>query len=121
MAILSSASDLHGSVSGISGVMLTWTHPDDIVAQNIVFDVFASKDPLDLLAHAIASGVAATSALVPAVPLNGAVYFTVVARRGDSISLPAKAIVLNIESPPSATTTTTACRTRTRRTSSRGA
>lgn len=98
MAILASAANLAGTVSG-DDVSLQWTHPDDIVAQNIVFDVFASQNPLDLLQHQVASGVAALSKTVVDLPLTGTVYFTVVSRRGDQISLPAAAIALAIAPP----------------------
>lgn len=106
MAQLDSASDLQGTDLGNGDVRLAWSWPGDIVAQNIVFDVYGSDDPLDVAHVAFAQGVPALTTTLSGFGFSGDRYFTVVARRVDQISLPAKILALAVAPPPSLVTVT---------------
>jgi hypothetical protein len=94
MAQLDSASDLAGHDAGGGDVALTWSYPVDIVAHSIVFDVFGSGDPLDVFHMRYAQSVAALSIPLSGFGFSGDRFFTVVARRGDELSLPSRLLRL---------------------------
>lgn len=85
---LASAFGLEGRDSGAGSVSLRWSYPDDIVAQNVTFDVFASSEPLDPFRLRPATGVAALSVAVEGFEQGGEIFFSVVARRDPQLSLP---------------------------------
>jgi phage baseplate assembly protein W len=99
MSILTSASDVRGRILASGAIELTWFHPDDLVAQGIVFDVYASDDPTDLFRTTCATAVAALVTTVTATNLAGDRYFTVLARRGDTLARPARALFLAVPAP----------------------
>jgi uncharacterized protein len=96
---LASASDLTGRDRGAGNVTLSWSYPGDIAALAIVFDVFGSADPRDLFHARLAGDVAATTVDLEGFGFAGDRYFTVVARRGDRLSLPARALLLPVQPP----------------------
>jgi uncharacterized protein len=96
MAILASASDLHGRDRGGGDVELSWLHPDDIDGQGIVFDVYASPDVADPFRLCAAPDVAALTATIEGQHLAGDLYFTVVARSGDALALPSRPLLLPV-------------------------
>ena len=107
MAQLDSASNLAGHDAGGGDVALSWSYPVDIVVHSIVFDVFGSGDPLDVFHTRYAQSVAALSVQLSGFGLSGDRFFTVVARRGDELSLPSRLLRLAVI-PPAATVTPTA-------------
>src|SRR5262245_49775237 len=99
MALLDSASDLAGHDTGSGNVALTWSYPVDIVAHSIVFDVFGSDDPLDVFHTRYAQSIAALSVALSGFSFSGDRFFTVVARRGDELSLPSRVVRLAVAPP----------------------
>ncbi|HEX7837469.1 MAG TPA: hypothetical protein VF469_08400, partial [Kofleriaceae bacterium] len=104
MTQLPSASDLQGHDLGGGDVALTWSYPLDIAVQNIVFDVFGSGDPLDVLHARYAQGVAALGVQLTGFGLAGDRYFAVVARRGDQLGLPSRVLGVAVQPPAVAAT-----------------
>jgi phage baseplate assembly protein W len=104
---LASAFGLQGNDSGAGTVALRWSYADDIVAQNITFDVFAMADPLDPFRLRAAADVAALSATVGGFEQGGNVFFTVVAKRGAQLSLPSSILRVAVQ-PVRALASTTA-------------
>ncbi len=102
---LSSPSALQGKDLGGGSVALRWAYPDDIVAQNVVFDIFASGDPLDPFRSRPAAGVAALSATVAGFEQGGDFYFTIVAKRAPLLSLPSAILRVHVEPVAAAQTT----------------
>lgn len=100
MAQLPSASDLRAQDLGAGDVALTWSYPLDIAIENIVFDVFSSGDPLDVLHTRYAQGVAALDAELTGFGFVGDHFFAVVARRGDQLGLPSRVVGLSLPPPP---------------------
>lgn len=96
MAQLDSASDLSGVDRGAGDVTLTWSYPGDITVLAIVFDVFGSDDPRDVFHTRLAADVAATTVDLDGFGFAGDRYFTVVAKRGDLLSLPARILLLSV-------------------------
>lgn len=99
MAPLASPANLTALDLGGGDVRLVWTYPIDIVAASIVFDVFGSTDPLEPLRTAFATGVAALQSTLAGLGLSGSFYFSVVARRGDLLSLPSRLVALSVKGP----------------------
>ncbi len=95
---LSSPADLTGHDLGNGAVSLSWTHPDDIVAQNIRFNIYASTDPLEPFRTLLLGSHPLPTAVVSGFEEGGDFYFTVVARRGPLLSLPSK--VLHVSAQP---------------------
>ncbi|HEU4578340.1 MAG TPA: GPW/gp25 family protein [Polyangiaceae bacterium] len=102
MTLLASASDLRGQDQGSGNVRLSWEYPGDIAVLGIVFDVFGSADPQDVFRTRFAQDVAATAVALEGLGLSGDRYFTVVARRGDLLSLPARILRLAVQPPVAA-------------------
>jgi Bacteriophage baseplate protein W len=100
MAILDAATNLLPTDLGNGDVQLDWQYPANIAAQGVVFDVFGSQDPLDLFQRAYATSIAALTAQLTGFGFSGDWLFTVIARRNDQLSLPAKAARLGISPPP---------------------
>jgi phage baseplate assembly protein W len=99
MPILTSASDVRGTDRGGGDVDLSWFHPDDILVQGIVFDVYATPDIADPFRTCYAPAVAALSTSITGRNLAGELYFTVVARRGDALALPSRSLLLPVAGP----------------------
>jgi Bacteriophage baseplate protein W len=89
IAQLASPSDLAGVDLELS-VRLRWSYPLDITAEQVVFDVYGGLEATDALRTLLASNVAALEVEIPSAALAGTNFCTVVARRGDQLSLPAK-------------------------------
>jgi Bacteriophage baseplate protein W len=100
MAQLDSATDLLGDDQGGGDVALTWAWPGDIVAQSVVFDVFGSDDGLDVFHTRYAHDVAALHVTLTGFGFSGDRYFTVVAKRLDQLSLPARILRMFMQPPP---------------------
>ena len=98
---VSSASDVDARILPDARVEISWSYPDDIAAQGIVFDVYQSLDPTDLFRSAAATSVAALSVQLAAAPLVGDRYFAVIARRRNALALPSRPVLLTV--PPLAT------------------
>jgi hypothetical protein len=90
--LLASPADLRGQDAGGGQVALEWTHPDNIVAQLIRFDVYSSPDPLNPFRTLRAGGLQDTSVVVAGFTDGGEQYFTVIARRGGQLSLPSTTV-----------------------------
>src|SRR6476469_7891432 len=108
---LPSAFGLEGKDIGGGSVSLRWSYADDIVAQNVTFDVFASSDPLDPFRLRPAADVAALSVTVEGFEQGGEIFFSVVARREAQLSLPSAILrvpVQPIRTPEPTTAPTTA-------------
>lgn len=95
-AFLASASDVAGRILASGAVELSWFHPDDLVGQGIVFDVYQSTDPTDLFRTAAATSVAALVVQLDAANLAGDRYFSVIARRGTALALPSRAALVAV-------------------------
>ncbi len=95
--ILASPTDLRGQDLGGGQVSLEWTHPDNIVAQGIRFDVYSSPDPLNPFRTLRAGSVTDTSVVLPGFASGGDLYFTVVARRGGQLSLPSATALVSVQ------------------------
>jgi hypothetical protein len=91
---LASPADLRGRDLGGGQVALEWSHPDDIMAQDITFDVYSSPDPLNPFRTLRAGGLAAMAVVLSGFTDGGAHYFTVVARRGPLLSLPSATVLV---------------------------
>jgi phage baseplate assembly protein W len=100
---LASASDLAGRILASGAIELSWSHPDDLIAQGIVFDVYQSLDPTDLFRTAAATAVAALIVQLDAANLAGDRYFSVIARRGNALALPSRAALVAVPPPATAT------------------
>jgi uncharacterized protein len=100
VALLDAASDLQGRDLGQGDVALGWSYPGDIVVQAVVFDVFGSDDALDVFRTRYAQGVAALGTTLSGFGFAGDRYFTVVARRGDQVSLPSRLVRLAVVPAP---------------------
>ena len=96
---LASPSDLEARYHA-GTVALSWTHPGDIDGQSICFDVYAGPDPRDLFAAPLATGITSVTAVVDVQTLTGEIHATVVARRGDQVSLPARAVTFAVPPEP---------------------
>ncbi|GEM_PF-91714 len=96
-AAMTSPADLTGEDQGDGTVFLEWTYADDITAKKIAFDLFSSPDSLDPFRTLRAGGIKTTSALIAGFEEGGDQYFTVIARRGGSFSLPSKTLALSIQ------------------------
>jgi len=94
---LASPADLAGHDVGNGAVSLYWTHPDDIAAQNIRFDVYASPDPLEPFRTLQLGNYPLVAAALSGFEEGGDVYFTVVARRGPLLSLPSKVLRVGVQ------------------------
>lgn len=94
---IASPADLAGEDQGGGVVFLEWTYAADITAQKIAFDVFSSPDPLDPFRTLRAGNIKTPLALLAGFEEGGHHYFTVIARRGSSYSLPSKILALSIQ------------------------
>jgi phage baseplate assembly protein W len=101
MPIVPAATDVHGQLASGS-VQLSWSHPGDIAAQGVAFDIYQSSDPTDRFRSAAATSVPALTVSLSAAPLLGERYFSVVARRGNAQALPSKAVRVSIPPPAAA-------------------
>jgi phage baseplate assembly protein W len=106
MVALDSAADLVGVDLGGGDVHLAWTYPVDIAANLITFDLFGSTDPLDVFHTLYATAVGALKVDLTGQGFAGDRYFTVVARRGDLRSLPARVLLLPVRGPSTLATVT---------------
>jgi uncharacterized protein len=90
---LDAPADLAGEDRGGGRVTLRWTYPVDPAHLHIAFDVHSSTDPLDPYRTLRLGGHPGTSAeLIGLQP--GEHFFTVVAHRGNALSLPARPLRL---------------------------
>ncbi len=102
-ALLAAATDVTGRILPGGVVELSWSYPDDIVSQGIMFDVYQSTDPTDGFRTAAATSVAARVVQLAAASLVGDRYFSVVARRGAAQALPSRAALVAVPAPAVAT------------------
>jgi uncharacterized protein len=93
---LASPADLYGLDLGDGTVRLKWSYSADIAVEQIVFDVYGSPDSTDAFRARYAEGVAGLGVQVRIFRPTGTHYFTVVARRGYQLSLPAKLLDLTV-------------------------
>jgi phage baseplate assembly protein W len=93
---LAAPADLAGRDLGGGAVALRWTYGEDILAQQIRFDVYSSSDPLSPFRTLRLAGHAATEAHLSGFETGGHVHFTVLARRGGQLSLPSSTLRLHI-------------------------
>jgi uncharacterized protein len=93
---LAAPADLAGRDLGGGTVALRWTYGEDIVAQQIRFDVYSSPDPLSPFRTLRLSGHAATQAQLSGFDAGGDVHFIVLARRGGQLSLPSGTLRLHV-------------------------
>ena len=93
---LAAPADLEGRDLGGGKVALRWTYGEDIVAQQIRFDVYSSPDALSPCRSLRLAGHAATAAHLSGFETGGDVHFTVLARRGGQLSLPSSTLRLHI-------------------------
>ncbi len=94
---LAAPADLAGEDIGGGRVSLTWTYPDDIAEFSIRFDVYVSGDPLEPLRRLVLGGHDELAAVVDGFTAGGDVYFTVIARRGALLSLPARIVRVSVQ------------------------
>jgi phage baseplate assembly protein W len=93
---LAAPADLEGQDLAGGEVMLRWTYGEDIVAQQIRFDVYSSPDALSPFRTRRLAGHAATEADLSGFEAGGEVHFTVIARRGGQLSLPSSTLRLYV-------------------------
>jgi phage baseplate assembly protein W len=94
---LSSPAGLHGQDLGGGTVALRWTYAEDIVAQGIVFDVFAATDPTDPFRSRVVADLNALTRTIAGFESGGLFYFIVVAKRAPLLSLPSRALAIRVE------------------------
>ncbi|MBN1203498.1 MAG: GPW/gp25 family protein [Myxococcaceae bacterium] len=94
---LASAADLEGEDLGGGSVSLRWTHPEDVAAKGIRFDMYSSPAPLDPFRTLRLPRHASTTATLSGFTDGGDLYFTVVARRGGQQSLPSAILHLFVQ------------------------
>ena len=98
---LSSPDELEARELGGGVVKIRWTYPEEFAAQDIVFDIFAAADPADAFRSCVASDVADLETTIGGFERGGTFYFVAVAKRAPLLSLPSRALAVEIAPPTS--------------------
>lgn len=94
---LPSPAGLQGKDIGDGTVALRWTYSENILTQNIVFDVFAAPDPTDPFRSRVAADLNTLAATITGLESGGLLYFVVVAKRAPLLSLPSRALLISVQ------------------------
>ncbi len=94
---LAAPAALTGRDLGNGTVELVWTYPSGGTSDEVRFDLYMSRDPLEPFRSALLQGHAGRSATLDGLTTGGDFYFGVVARRGALLSLPSNVLHLVVE------------------------